>query len=86
MHVYVSVADPEMSKGGALERKGGGGTPLEVAKIKSRILGLKSCFLLTFDGNFRRKRGPGPPWPPLNPPLCIIPFRSVKKTQKTMGL
>jgi hypothetical protein len=58
------VADPEISK-----REGGvsksGGPPSKIAKKKSRILGLKSSVLLTFDDKFWAKRGGGgPPGPP----------------------
>jgi hypothetical protein len=49
-------------KGSPLQK--GGGNPPKIAK-KSRILGLKSWVLLTFDGKFRAKRV----GPPLNPPL-----------------
>jgi hypothetical protein len=46
--------------------------PPETAK-KSRILGLKSSVLLTFDGKFWAKRGVwgGPLGPPLNLPLSV---------------
>ena len=67
----MPVADPEILKRGARSRKGGGPPP-EIAK-KSRILGLKSWVLLTFDGKFRAKRGRAS-CPPLNPPLSAQPF------------
>jgi hypothetical protein len=51
-----TVANPEISKRGWGLQKGRP-TP-EIAK-QSRILDLKSCVLLTFDGKFRTKKGGG---------------------------
>jgi hypothetical protein len=59
---HIQSRIQKFRKGGARSRKGG--APPKMGK-KSRILGLKSWVLLTFDGKFRTKRGgPGPLGPP----------------------